>query len=78
MGGLHGQRGLCQRIIGWGGACVIVSIFVLEVCTSVQDECGVPWVMVLAWGGACVLGGLVIFFFSKMLQLSPRLNSAGR
>lgn len=59
---------------------VSVSIFVLEVCTSVRDECGGPWMMVLGWGGVCVLegGGLVIFFPSKMRQLSPRLNSAGR
>lgn len=42
-----------------GGTCVIVSvsIFVLEVCTSVRDECGGPWMMVLGWGGVCVLEG---------------------
>lgn len=50
-----------------GGTCVIVSvsIFVLEVCPSVRDECGVPWMMVLGWGELYVLGGLAIFSPSK-------------
>lgn len=50
---------------------VNVSIFVLEVCTSVWDECGVGWAVCGSWGGLHAI-------FSKMLQLSPRLNSAGQ
>ena len=41
VGGPHGQRGLCQRIIGWEGVrWVSVSVCVLEVCTSACDGHG--------------------------------------
>lgn len=53
------ERALPEDYRMGGGTCVIVrvSIFVLEVCTSVRDECGGPWMMVLGWGGVCVLEG---------------------
>lgn len=69
--GVRMDREGFARGLGWEGArCVIVnvSIFVLEVCTSAWDDCGAG-----GWGGEV---GLHAIFFSKMLQLSPRLSSA--
>lgn len=42
---------------------VNVSIFVLEVCTSVWDECGVGWAVFGVWG--VVVVGCFMQFFPK-------------
>lgn len=66
MGG--GDMCDCERVYICVGGVYICAGWVWG---TLDDGFGVGWSL-------CAGGGLVIFFFSKMLQLSPRLNSAGR
>lgn len=51
-----------------GGEIVNMSIFVLEVCTSVWDECGVGWAVCGGWVGSG--GGLHAIFFQNAAIVS--------